>query len=114
MKKLLAIGLAAMLLTLAAVPAAQADEGRHRSFLLGAGAGVLGTVLVESLLGSFGSRSHAPSPAAAPAYAPAYAPPPPPVVYQYYAPPPVVYYPAPTYYVVPPPPPPPYYYGHRY
>ncbi len=113
MKKLLAIGLAAALLTLAAVPAAQADDGRHRSFALGAGAGVVGTVLVESLLGLFGSRSQAPTPAAAPAYAPAYAPPPP--AYQYYAPPPVVYYPAPTYYVVPPPPPPPYYYyGHRY
>ncbi len=103
MKKLLAIGLAAALVILAAAPPARADNGRHTAFALGAGAGVLGTLLLGSIL--------APRPAIV-APAPMY-PPPPPVVYQYYAPPPVVYYPAPAYYVVPSPPRV-YYYAPRY
>jgi hypothetical protein len=100
MKKLLAIGLAAALLLLAAAPPARAENGRHAAFALGAGAGVLGTLLLGSIL--------APRPAVA-VPAPVYAPPPP-VVYRYYVPPPVVYYPAPAYYVAPPAPPPTYYY----
>ncbi len=99
MRKLLGIGLAAAVLVLAVTPPARAEDGRHRSFLLGAGAGVLGTVLAESLL--------------APHPAPAY-PAPPPVVYRYAPPPPVVYYPAPPVYYVAPPPPVYYYYAPRY
>jgi hypothetical protein len=93
MKKLLAIGLAAALLLLAAAPPARAENGRHTAFALGAGAGVLGTLLLGSIL--------APRPAVA-VPAPVYAPPPP-----------VVYYSAPVYYVPAPPLPPAYYYFYR-
>ncbi len=103
MKKLLATSLAAAMLTLAAAPPARAENGRHTAFALGAGAGVLGTLLLGSIL--------APRQAVI-VPAPVYAPPPPPVVYRYYVSPPVVYYPAPAYAVVPPPPV--YYYGPRY
>jgi len=90
MKRLLAIGMAAALLILAATPPAQADDGRHTAFALGAGAGALGTLLLGAIL--------APRPAVA-VRAPVYV-----------SPPPVVYYSAPVYYVPAPPPPPAYYY----
>jgi hypothetical protein len=100
MRKLLASGLATALLLLAATPAARAEDGRHRNFLLGAGAGVLGTVLLGSLFGSHGSP---PVPAPVPAYALPPAPYALPVVYSY---PPPVYYAAPpsrprVYYYIP-------------
>jgi hypothetical protein len=89
MKRALAIGLAVALLIAAAAPPARAEDGRHTAFALGAGAGVLGTLLLGSIL--------APRPAVA-------------VRAPVYAPPPVVYYSAPVYYVPAPPPPPAYYY----